>query len=350
MHDEEDALDPALALLQEVPEGEGRLLPHLAVDPVERVALGHGRHGEVGVLGNAALGAVVERDGALGARLAHDERALEQEERLVEALQAEAQHAHVGAHAKRVGQRGHPVDDLLVGVGDEALADLVLALEQEVEYAAQRAVGQHRLLVQVHDPVVVAQHVHVVLERVLESARLVAAIGLGAVRGGHDDLAHARVLRHADGLEVHGLVGDHFDDELVEAEVEARVHVAHDVLAHELRVVAARDHAYADEGRQERRAAYLRPLREDVVEQQAAHVAHAQRQRQEAQEAEQVEHDGEGEAVVAHRVDRVALEVHLPDADAAGAQLERHQQRHEARHVQPVAPQRFVAQHVATRL
>ena len=40
--DEEDALDPALALLQEVADVEGRLLPHLAVDPVERVALGDG--------------------------------------------------------------------------------------------------------------------------------------------------------------------------------------------------------------------------------------------------------------------------------------------------------------------
>ena len=55
MHDEEDALHPALALLQKVPEGEGRFFPHLAVDPVERVALGHGRHGEVGVLGDASF-------------------------------------------------------------------------------------------------------------------------------------------------------------------------------------------------------------------------------------------------------------------------------------------------------
>ena len=55
VHHQEDALDPAFPLLQKVPERERRLLPHLAVDPVERVALGHGRHGEVGVLGDAAF-------------------------------------------------------------------------------------------------------------------------------------------------------------------------------------------------------------------------------------------------------------------------------------------------------
>ncbi len=41
VHHQEDALDPALALLQKVPERERRLLPHLSLDPVERVSFGH---------------------------------------------------------------------------------------------------------------------------------------------------------------------------------------------------------------------------------------------------------------------------------------------------------------------
>ena len=116
VYDEEYALHPAFALLQKVPEGEGRLFPHFAVDPVEGVALGHGRHGEVGVFGDAALGSVVECDCSFGARLTHHERALEQEESLVEFAQTKAKHANVGAHAKRVGQCGHPVDYFFVGV------------------------------------------------------------------------------------------------------------------------------------------------------------------------------------------------------------------------------------------
>lgn len=74
VHDQKDALKPTFALLQKVPEREGRLLPHLAVYPVERVAFGHGRHGKVRVLGYAALWTVVERHRSFRTRLTHDKR------------------------------------------------------------------------------------------------------------------------------------------------------------------------------------------------------------------------------------------------------------------------------------
>ena len=89
--------------------------------PKKRLYLGDGGHGEVGVLGDAALGAVVEADGALHGRLAHDEGALEEEERLVEVLEAEAEHAHVGAHSAHAAQqkgkvsesKGYTVDSII---------------------------------------------------------------------------------------------------------------------------------------------------------------------------------------------------------------------------------------------
>lgn len=314
VYDQEDALHPAFALLQEVPEGEWRLLPHLAVDPVERVALGHRGHGKVGVLGDAALGAVVKGDVALGAHLTHHERALKQEERFVELAQAEAKHADVSTHSKRVGQRGDPVNDLLVGVGDETLAYLMFALEQKVQDAADRWVREYGLLVQMHDPVIVVEQIDVVLERVLEGPWLVATVGLGAVGVGHHDLADPRVLGQVDRL-----VGDHLHDELVQAKVQTRVHVAVDVALDQIGIVAAGHDPDAHEGREERGAADGRLLREHVVDDQAAHVANAQRQRQKAEEPERVEYDGPEEAVGLDGVDGVALEVRVPDADAAGA-------------------------------
>ena len=57
---------PPLALLDEVPEREGRLLPHLALDEVERVALLEGAHREEAVLGHRAVQPVVERHLPLG--------------------------------------------------------------------------------------------------------------------------------------------------------------------------------------------------------------------------------------------------------------------------------------------
>lgn len=135
----------------------------------------------------------------------------EEKKSFVKFAQTKSEHAHVGAHTERVGQRGHPVDDLFVGVRDESLADLVLALEQKVEYATHRALGQNGLLVEMHDPVLVVQHVHVLFERVLKRPRLVATTRLARVRRRHDDLAYARVFRQVDVL-----VGHDFHDEFVQ--------------------------------------------------------------------------------------------------------------------------------------
>lgn len=124
--------------------------------------------------------------------------------------QTKSKHAHVGADTKRIGQSGHPVDDLFVGVRDETLADLMLALEQKVEYAAHRTLREYGLLVEMHDPVFVVEQVDLVLERVLKRSRLVATARLGRVRSRHDDLAYARVLRQVDVL-----VGHHLHYEFV---------------------------------------------------------------------------------------------------------------------------------------
>lgn len=49
VHHQQDALHPPLALLQEVPQGEWRLLPHLALDEVEGQPLLEGAHREEAV-------------------------------------------------------------------------------------------------------------------------------------------------------------------------------------------------------------------------------------------------------------------------------------------------------------
>lgn len=49
VHHEEDALQPAFALLHEVPQSEGRFLPHLALHEVEGVAVLVRPHCEVAV-------------------------------------------------------------------------------------------------------------------------------------------------------------------------------------------------------------------------------------------------------------------------------------------------------------
>lgn len=67
--DEQDALEPTLALLEEVAESEGGLLPHLALDEVEVVALAVGAHREEAVLGDGAVQAVVEGDCLLSGQL-----------------------------------------------------------------------------------------------------------------------------------------------------------------------------------------------------------------------------------------------------------------------------------------
>ena len=50
----------------------------------------------------------------------------------------------------------------IVGIGDETLAKAVLPLRDEVHNSSHRGLCQQGLLVQVDNPVLVAQHVHVV--------------------------------------------------------------------------------------------------------------------------------------------------------------------------------------------
>ena len=121
-----------------------------------------------------------------------------------------------------------------------------------------------------NDPVVVVQQVDVVFQRVLQRSRLVSTVRLGRIGCRHDDLPDARVL-----CQIDGLVRDDLDDELVEADVQARVHVSLHVLLDQIGIVAARDNAYADERRQERRTTNGRLLGEHVVDDEAAKVANA---------------------------------------------------------------------------
>lgn len=69
-------------------------------------------------------------------------------------------------------------------------------------------------------------------------------------------------------------------------------------------------------------------------------MTHAKRKRQEAEESERVQDTSPYVAVALNGVDRVAFEVHFPDADATCAQLEADEQCEEADEVRYVTPRR----------
>ena len=71
VHHQQEPLQPALSLLQEVVDREGALLPHLSLNEVEGVALSLRHHPEVIVLSHTAVRAVVKRHATLGLHLHH---------------------------------------------------------------------------------------------------------------------------------------------------------------------------------------------------------------------------------------------------------------------------------------
>lgn len=66
MDDQQQSLQPPLALLDKVHHGEGALLVHLAVDEIERVAPARGQHCEIAVLCNRAVDSIIEANVSFG--------------------------------------------------------------------------------------------------------------------------------------------------------------------------------------------------------------------------------------------------------------------------------------------
>lgn len=193
--------------------------------------------------------------------------ALPAEEWLVEEFELQTQLAHIVGHTKTVRQGGQPIDDVLIGIGDEALAEGMLAVQDEIDDAAHRVLGEQCLLIQMNDPIVVVQHIHRILEAVLEGARLEQGAGSRLVLLGHDNLANASMLR-----QMHRLVRDDLDQEVLQAGVEARINVPQHILLDQVRKVAACDHTNADERRQQGAALEDNLLGEGIVEDKAAEI------------------------------------------------------------------------------
>lgn len=112
----------------------------------------------------------------------------------MEELELQTQLAHVVRHPKAVRQRGQPIDHVLVGVRDQALAERMLAIQDEVDDASHRVLGEQGLLVQVHNPIAVVQHIHRVLETVLQGPGLEERSGARLVLLGHHNLTDATML------------------------------------------------------------------------------------------------------------------------------------------------------------
>ena len=301
---QEDAPHPPPPLLDKVLQRERALLVHLAIHKAEAVAPLEGHHGEEAVLGDGRLGPVVERHGLLRGGVGHDEGPLPAEERLVENLEGEAERPVVHAHAHAVGQGGEPVDHPPFAVGDDALAEVMAALRHEVDDAHHGVLRQQGLLVQVDDPVVVGEDVHVGLQAVLQGAGLEERAARGAVVGRHHHLPHAARLG-----QVQGGVRHHLEQEVLQVHVAAHGQVPLQVVAHQLREEAARDDAEAEEGPQERRALQARLGREDAEADDAQEVEDAEEEGGDDQVAEQVQHGGQHVSIPVHGP-RLQLRLH----------------------------------------
>lgn len=104
--------------------------------------------------------------------LCHNVATFPAEERLVKEFELESQFAHVVADTKTVGERREPVDDVLVRVRDQPLAERILAVQHEIDDPADAVAGEQRLLVEMNDPVVAVEQIDRVLEAVLQRSRL----------------------------------------------------------------------------------------------------------------------------------------------------------------------------------
>lgn len=162
VHHQQDALQPALPLLDEVPHREGRLLPHLALDEVERVALVQSAHREVAVLGHRPVRPVVERHLPLRRRQSYDEGPLPAEVGLVEQGKLSPQLSHVVSDSKAVCDCCDPVHDVFIGISDEALTKVVLAIKNEVENSSDGVFSEKCLFIQMYNPVIVIENIHTI--------------------------------------------------------------------------------------------------------------------------------------------------------------------------------------------
>lgn len=186
-------------------------------------------------------------------------------------------------------------------------------------------------------PVRVRKNVHALFQAVLKRPGLEQRPTFRPVRRRNHDLPHPPMV-----LQPYRLVSYDLDQKVLQARVDALVHVPDHVGPHQLRVVAPRHHPYADEGREERRALQHDLVGEGVVEGQTGEVEEHLGQRQEGEQAEEVEDDGPSVAVLHPGVDLVVGVV--AELEAAGEDLEGGDQGEEEAAVEVVL--RFAAQHL----
>lgn len=207
-------------------------------------------------------------------------RSFPTEQRLVEHFELQSQLSHVVGHSEGVGEGGDPIHDLLVGVRDQSLSERAFAITDEVENPPDRIVREKRLLVKMHYPVSVREYVHTVFQAVLKGTGFKQSPRLRTIRRRHHDLPHSPVMVQADGL-----VRNHLNEEVLQAGINAFVHVSNHVRPNEFRIVPTSHYSYTDEGRQERRAFQRHPVGEGVVECQPREIEQRLRQREECYES-----------------------------------------------------------------
>lgn len=220
----------------------------------------------------------------LDSYLCHDVAAFPAEQRLVKRLELEPQLSHVIRNAKTVGECSQPIDDIFVGVSDQALPERILPVEDEVGDAFDAVFRENSFLVEMHNPVVWVEDVDAIFQTILKRSRLEHRAGFGFVIFRHNDLTNSSMLR-----DVYRLISDDLNEKVLEARVETSVHVPHDIRLHQVGVVAASDNSDADEWRKQRRPFKYHFVGKGVVEDEPKEVAHHLRQCEDRQEPHSVE-------------------------------------------------------------
>lgn len=87
-------------------------------------------------------------------------------------VELEPKLSHVVGHSEAVGQSSPPIDNVFVGISDQTLSELVFVVQNKIKNSFDSVFSHNGFLIQVNDPIIVAQNVVLILQTVLKSPSL----------------------------------------------------------------------------------------------------------------------------------------------------------------------------------
>lgn len=170
-------------------------------------------------------------------------RSFPTEEGLVEHPKLELELPHVISDSEGVSQRGDPIDDLLVSVGNQSLSELVLTIHHKIQNTPYRILRKYRLFVQVHQPVRVIENVDIIFQTILQGPSFEQCSCFGPVGRRYHDLLHPFVL-----LQPYRFVCHNLDEEVLQTGIYTLVFVAIHVGSHQMREITSSYYPKTHEG------------------------------------------------------------------------------------------------------